>query len=1718
MPRDGSGPATRGDGEADDDARDAGADEAEARGGAVRAAAAATARATRDREQREAKAEIESAWSGIKSATSGGERTRAYHALARVVEREERRFEETCGAEASAFRGSRSALALIDSLPVRSEWKTLVVDVCVGDRMYSCELGEQAGALRVLRACGLWCRNRNSPTQYSILPYDDARRETYCTVLGELALDGRCYERSRESREGVDRLLGRTPEVDMRRIKTYATAALATMLFTDDLASDNVRNGVMQSLLAPLVRVVCDEGGDGPGWEVSSEDTVAKARDAGEDCPSGLEAGDCENLHRMLTQARLLCVAAIGDYVECFAEALQHGALRLSLRLLAGQATDSGETGWPEAFGVKRQFDHPASLPGDPQLPEALSLCSAFLAHRKFAISFIDGGGAKMLTAVPRGPLTYHGVTRCMFGIASITTALERLISPQVNLARKYVKVAIEMLDCANEYARRHAALFLTFAVQIPIVVVAYDAEAGLKHVLTLLRTLALFVSDETRMRDSGLSAYDIAMAKETGNHMSLLLRQYMRAHFIQHVKSIEEKVLGKAKKKNDGESNGARASKNEQRRELFQAIDITQDATDRYFSMVNRQKRIAAVMQTKSWLVIEAFIAQDGPKVMLDLLCFAPGDQVLRECVSSSLTVLKIVTAHPSGRVATASSKLDTNYTSGYLLVDIIGSAADAVDTDVVVESLKVLCNMLVSPHALQNAETKDVQRSNRLQRSQSMDGKSLAVFDYDRMEETFMTARKHIQEARGVRMLLNLLFKTSKTLPQPSMNITRALSCRALLGLSRDESIAHTLQTLQIARHLSELIRETGKSYKSILDSGDAPREANREHGTGSAATVQAAAAEFHQCAVELIAATAGFANVKATTPAVASDAAAPPLAKLERHLIAAATKVRYPHEELLQVIHEHLVAAGLSKTASSLLTEAHLERLGPARSGSVTRLCSSPPPRLKLNFKSKLTHNKVRRRAPRSRMTGAARGLLGKVDEPFTLGLDSGMTHVALKELSGEARKVTDPSPGKLSRGQKRKSVGEDLRKSLVTPPIHAKDLATCSHGLHTPSPSVKERVHKEFPTPGVLVADGPRGETGCGVRSRLDSILTQYLRAQHRQCTAPITACAPFSLLTPHQCPTAKHVLDAPRNLSSRLHRREWANVRGWGNGMRRADRHFLYSRFRPIRTLREAEAMITASTFVYGFPDHLIAGTDDGEFYLYDTITSALLDVRHGGRVGAVRKMVPTGPRCQKSMFVATCGHPRSVIDNRHVSVWSMDAENGIEELYFEQAYGGALNSTGTTIAFSRDDYQVRLVDMETRQVTRTLSAFLNDRVSDLWARGNDEVSFAPNDNLLLWDETLWDVRTSSASPVQRFDRFSEIAGACFHPAGNEIIIGREVWDIRSSRLLRTVPSLNRAALKFNSSGNVGLAHILHPRHETIHSALKKCHHPYKHSFCTIDMADYSDICTVDVERSIVDAAWCVDDDMTCATVEYDSMLDAPESVIRLHEVGRLPATGDESDVEDDPPGENDFFDPHFTEDEMNEYFDEDEDFQYENDEVDADGRRTIDDRRVQRTAIDGLRTLLNGEDPRGQPWIQLDELSSEYDSDFIDSDYSGDDDEDPYERFVRQSGAQDVRIRVGTSADGDGFEIDLARSPRRYEEYEAGEEDVSDEDDHDSEDDDSDEDDHDSDDDHSGSEFTDDDDSYDSEDDEDEDEDDSSTPSGDWADPSDADVRSFGDR
>jgi len=492
------------------------------------------------------------------------------------------------------------------------------------------------------------------------------------------------------------------------------------------------------------------------------------------------------------------------------------------------------------------------------------------------------------------------------------------------------------------------------------------------------------------------------------------------------------------------------------------------------------------------------------------------------------------------------------------------------------------------------------------------------------------------------------------------------------------------------------------------------------------------------------------------------------------------------------------------------------------------------------------------------------------------------------------------VTDRSREPSTRGIKRKSIGEELRKSFVTPPLTKEETTTtsCVHGYHTPSPAAKEIVRKEYPTPGVLVSDAPRGETGCGVRSRLDSIMTQYLRAQHKQCAAPITACAPFSLLAPHQCPTPIRALKFPTNLTARLRRREWANAPGWFDGARRADRHFVYSRFRPLRTIRagtEIHNAFTAVSFLHGVSDQIVIGTNSGEIRMYDTNNSDVLEVSGGALAGAVRKIAPTGAGAPQPIFAVT--------SDASCSIWSLPNPEEAPVILYEDedAFGCALNSVGSQFVIGSVD-GVDIIDMETQVSARRLASKMDGPAS--LTKKNDDVSFSPNDGLLLWDETLWDLRLPEDVPVRCFDRFSDVAGACFHPNGNEIIIGREVWDVRSSRLLRTVPSFDRAALKFNPTGTVALAHILHPRHRSPRSSLERCHHPYKHSFCTVDVTDYSDICTVDVAHGMMNAAWGVDSDTICATVEYD-IADTLESSVRVHEVGRLRPTEDESDVEED---------------------------------------------------------------------------------------------------------------------------------------------------------------------------------------------------------------------
>ena len=530
-------------------------------------------------------------------------------------------------------------------------------------------------------------------------------------------------------------------------------------------------------------------------------------------------------------------------------------------------------------------------------------------------------------------------------------------------------------------------------------------------------------------------------------------------------------------------------------------------------------------------------------------------------------------------------------------------------------------------------------------------------------------------------------------------------------------------------------------------------------------------------------------------------------------------------------------------------------------------------------------------------------------------------------------------------------------------------------------------------------------------GCGVKSKLDSIMTTYLRAQHRQCTVPIAACAPFSLLEPHACVEPRHLLDAPKNLSHRLARREWLNPRG-GAGGRTRDRHFVFSRFRPLRTLRDEGTVLTAAAFTGSGGDRILTGSHEGELRLFDTGDGDVIEVVDGGHSGPIRTLKVSPPSCYKPLAL-TCS-------STEVQLWDVaNMEHGSAHV-FEGSCGGAFDPSATRIAIVGEDLvgTARLIDCSTGDVVSTftpahISANSAPRLNRA-ARFAD-VCFSPGDGgMVLWGNMLWDVRLPH--PVKKFDRFSDGGGVCFHPSGNSVILNSEVWDLRSERLLRSVPALDGTHLSWTRAGDVALASFRLPKDEQVSTVLRRSKHPLRAAYRTIDATDYAEITTVETQHTLVDLCWDTGTDSLCATVEYDAQ-DTLDSVVRIHECGRLRPGDDDSDVEEGDDGDEAGGDE--SDIEAMELAMEDDDMEME--ELDAD------DQAQARTALAGLRTLLRGMRERGEG---DDEDEGEDDEDDLDDEVAWTPTEAEVDAILAENASDDDDEEEGESDEDDEDEDD----------------------------------------------------------------------------------------
>ncbi|PPR90867.1 hypothetical protein GOBAR_AA29811 [Gossypium barbadense] len=762
--------------------------------------------------------------------------------------------------------------------------------------------------------------------------------------------------------------------------------------------------------------------------------------------------------------------------------------------------------------------------------------------------------------------------------------------------------------------------------------------------------------------------------------------------------------------------------------------------------------------------------------------------------------------------------------------------------------------------------------------------------------LEQGYRQAREVVRANNGIKVLLHLLQPRIYS-PPAALDCLRALACRVLLGLARDETIAHILTKLQVGKKLSELIRDSG---------GLTP---GTEQGRWQS--------ELAQVAIELIAIVTN--SGRASTLA-ATDAATPTLRRIERAAIAAATPITYHSRELLLLIHEHLQASGLAETAASLLKEAQLTPLPSlAAPASLAHQASvQDTPSTQLQWPSGRTsggflssRSKIAVRDEDINMKCDSTSSLKKKSLVFspTFGLQPKNHFYSQDSQPPSVRKTLTSSKSSVSDTQTESMMKSNLdselhsKTPLVLPmkrklselkdtgsTLSGKRFNTGDHGPRSPvcltpnstrrnclladaaalTPTSILRDQHVRATPSSLIdlsEDNLCGSSNVGQmtpsqvgllndpqpsnseRLSLDTIVVQYLKHQHRQCPAPITTLPPLSLLHPHVCPMPKRSLDAPSNITSRLGTREFRSVYGGVHGNRR-DRQFVYSRFKPWRTCRDdAGSLLTCVCFL-GDSSHIAVGSHAGELKIFDSNSNNVLDSCTGHQLPVT--LVQSYFSGETQMVLSS--------SSQDVRLWDASSFSGGAMHSFEGCKAARFSNSGSIFAALSADSTLReilLYDIQTYQLELKLS----DASANSTGRGHvySLIHFSPSDTMLLWNGVLWDRRVPG--PVHRFDQFTDYGGGGFHPAGNEVIINSEVWDLRKFRLLRSVPSLDQTAITFNARGDVIYA-ILRRNLEDVMSAVntRRVKHPLFAAFRTLDAINYSDIATIPVDRCVLDFA------------------------------------------------------------------------------------------------------------------------------------------------------------------------------------------------------------------------------------------------------------------
>ncbi|GIY76164.1 hypothetical protein CEXT_806971 [Caerostris extrusa] len=285
---------------------------------------------------------------------------------------------------------------------------------------------------------------------------------------------------------------------------------------------------------------------------------------------------------------------------------------------------------------------------------EALKYLASLLCHKKIAMEFLNIGGLQLLLKVPFPSIAATGVSLCLYYLAHIEEAMEKICFSMPSLIPDLVSYALWLLECSHDSSRCHASGFFGFGFQFRIILENFDHQDGLRKLFNAMSTLDIFVSEN----DDFLDNDDQVLAnRHTTRHVCGALKRYFEAHLILEV----DRQLA---------MNG-KGDRPETEKKPYKAIDLSNETIVRYMESWREM-----LPPNVPWRPVDKLISLQGVKFLLDLInSYANISYSWRaDTVKGALDVLKICSLTTNVRllfcenVTTSSSMHITGIDISYL------------------------------------------------------------------------------------------------------------------------------------------------------------------------------------------------------------------------------------------------------------------------------------------------------------------------------------------------------------------------------------------------------------------------------------------------------------------------------------------------------------------------------------------------------------------------------------------------------------------------------------------------------------------------------------------------------------------------------------------------------------------------------------------------------------------------------------------------------------------------------------------------------------------------------------------------------------------------------------------------------------------------------------------------------------------------------------------